>query len=466
MTQKQKLTVRTVEAVEPAERDVIVWDSELKGFGLKVTPKGKRSFFLYYRTPTAQRRPAIGSYPSLKPEKAREIARTMLADIHQGGDPSLRRKLARAEKGQGLLADLFGEYCAAKSGLRSLPEVTRIFERDILPTLGKMRAEDVKRSDVTRLLDKLGKRSPTVASNARKRLSAFYNWALPRLSDNAVNPVQGAIAAPAPAERERVLTDEELRALWSVLEQEQEPWRTALRILILTGQRRGEVFDAPWSEFDLTEKLWTIPAERAKNGKAHVVPLAPQVVDLLEALPRHGPVFLRKDGVAKFMKLTGRSEREVAGARWQEIDLAKAVWRLSKKRADDRKAIVIALSEEANAFLSGLSSAGMLFPGTSRTYRRAATRIRQALDKALGRTVPAWTWHDLRRTCATGLQRLGVQLVVTEAVLNHVSGSRAGIVKVYQRYDYLDEKRAALEAWANEVLGEKPAGKVVKFRRG
>ena len=69
-------------------------------------------------------------------------------------------------------------------------------------------------------------------------------------------------------------------------------------------------------------------------------------------------------------------------------------------------------------------------------------------------------------TCATGLQRLGVRLEVTEAVLNHVSGSRAGIVQVYQRYDYLDEKRTALEAWANDVLGEKPAGKVVAFKRG
>ena len=168
----------------------------------------------------------------------------------------------------------------------------------------------------------------------------------------------------------------------------------------------------------------------------------------------------------RFAKLTGRSEREVAGARWQEFDLAKGVWRLSKKRSDDKKAVEVALSEQARALVSGLSSAGMLFPSTSRTYRRAASRIRAALDKALGRTAPDWTWHDLRRTCATGLQRLGVRLEVTEAVLNHVSGSRAGIVQVYQRYDYLDEKRTALEAWANDVLGEKPAGKVVAFKRG
>ena len=464
---KQRLIVRSVEAVEKAERDVIVWDTELKGFGLKVTPKGKRTFFLYYRTPTAQRRPTIGSYPSLKPEKAREIARSMLADIHQGGDPSLKKKQARdrAKSGEGLLNNLFADYQKAKAGLRSMGEITRIFQRDILPALGTMRAEDVKRSDVSKMLDKLSERSPTVASNARKRLSAFYNWALPRLPDNAVNPVAGSVSAPPPAARERVLSANELTALWKVLGDEEEPWRTALRLLILTGQRRGEVFDAAWSEFDLDGALWTIPAARAKNGKVHLVPLAPQVVDLLRALPRNGRVFANVADAKRFVALSGCSATEVAGARWQEFDLAKNVWRLSKKRSATRKAVEVVLSPEACTFLHSLGSEGMVFPGTSRAYSRSARRISTALDKELGAPAPTWSWHDLRRTVATGLQRLGVRLEVTEAVLNHVSGTRAGMVGIYQRHHWFDEKRVALVAWANEVFGVKPAGDVVQFRR-
>jgi integrase len=161
------------------------------------------------------------------------------------------------------------------------------------------------------------------------------------------------------------------------VEKEREPWRTALKLLILTGQRREEVLSADWKEFDLQKKVWTIPASRAKNEKAHLVPLSPAVIKLLKQLPNR----------------TGR-----------------------------------------------------LFPKGTGIVSRAAKRIRKAMCD-----VPHWTWHDLRRTVATGLQRLDVRLEVTEAILNHVSGSRAGIVGVYQRHDWADEKREALDKWANAV---------------
>ena len=403
---KSKLTVRAVEAIEPSERDVICWDTELPGFGMKVTPKGKRSFFLYYRTADhTQRRPLIGSYPAMKPEKARGIAQDWLAEVRAGGDPSSVRKAKRATIGTGTVAELFEVYKTAKVELRSLTEIDRIFQKDILPTLGKRRAEEVTRSEVSRLLDKLASRSPTAASNARKRLSAFYAWALPRLPDCAVNPVQGAVAAPPPAARARVLTPAELRALWTVLGDESEPWRTALRLLILTGQRRGEVFSADWREFDLSEKVWTIPAERAKNNKVHLVPLSDEAVEVL---------------------------RTFAGA-----------------------------VEEADH----VPTRGPLFPaGKGRPFSRAARRIRNAVSRVMQSGVESWSWHDIRRTVATGMQRLGVRLEVTEAVLNHVSGSRAGIVGVYQRYEWLDEKRAALAAWSAEVVGKVRDANVIQLR--
>jgi integrase len=211
----------------------------------------------------------------------------------------------------------------------------------------------------------------------RRQLSAFYSWAIPNLPHGATNPVKNASRPPQVSERERVLSDEELSRLWTVVDQEREPWRTALKLLILTGQRREEVLAANWNEFDLQAKVWTIPADRAKNGKAHIVPLSPAVITLLEAIP-------------------GRK--------------------------------------------------GRLFPKGTGIVSRAAKRIRAGMGE-----VPEWRWHDIRRTVATGMQRLGVPLQVTEALLNHVSGSQAGIVAVYQRHHWSDEKREALNKWAGEV---------------
>ena len=347
---------------------------------------------------------------------------------------------------------MFEDYKKARARLKSLPEVDRIFKKDILPTLGKRRAEDVTRGEVSRLLDKLASRSPTAASNARKRLSAFYGWALPRLPDGAVNPVQGAVAAPAPAARERVLSDVELNALWEVLATEPEPWRTALRLLILTGQRRGEVFSADWSEFDLERGVWIIPAARTKNSKVHVLPLSEPTLELLRGTPPTGPLTLSPAKAKQLAGLTGRSLGEVRGARWREFDLNGPTWRLPRSRATTRRPVQVPLSLDALSLLSEGVRTGPVFPGGARAFSRAAKSIRKRLDEALGTPAPPWSWHDLRRTVATGLQRLGVRLEVTEAVLNHVSGTRGGIVGVYQRYDWLDEKRAALEEWASEVV--------------
>jgi integrase len=155
-------------------------------------------------------------------------------------------------------------------------------------------------------------------------------------------------------------------------------------LLILTGQRRGEVAEMRWSEVDLERRAWILPAARAKNGLAHEIPLSTQAIAIIEGLPRQ-----------------------------QNQDLVFTV--------------------TGNTAVSGFSNA------------------KDKLDAKSG--VKDWTVHDLRRTVATGLQRLGARLEVTEAVLNHVSGSRRGVAGIYQRYDWAKEKRAALEAWGRHVAG-------------
>lgn len=375
-----KLTVRFIDDTLPGAKDQIFWDAELKGLGLKVTPKGKRTFFLFYRTlDHVQRKPRIGDYPAMRPEQARKMAQAMLAIVRGGGDPSATRQAKRAARDQGTLSEYFPTYMKSKerANRKTLPEVERIFRYNILPVLGAKKPEEVTAQDVTRLLDAIEVRSVSVAWSVRRQLSAFYSWVMPRLPQAAINPMSNASRPPVLKSRDRVLTNTELKALWLALALERVHWRTGIRLLILTGQRREEVLSADCSEFDLPNRCWTIPAARSKNGKAHIVPLSDAAVRLLADLPM---------------------------------------------------------------------GTGPLFPSGTGATSKAAQRIRDAMPG-----VPHWRWHDIRRTVATGMQRIGVRLEVTEAVLNHISGSRSGIAGLYQRHDWADEKREALNRWADEV---------------
>jgi integrase len=182
-----------------------------------------------------------------------------------------------------------------------------------------------------------------------------------------------------------------------------------VQLLILTGQRRDEVANMRWSELDLEKRLWTLPKERSKNDTAHEVPLSDAVLSVIGRLKKIAgkPGFL----------FTTTGEAPVSG------------FSRAKNRLD---ALV----------LSGLHG------------------------EATGPT-PHWTLHDLRRTAASGMARLGINLPVIEKILNHTSGSFAGIVGVYQRHSFADEKRAALETWGrfveHLVTGESAAN-VVRLR--
>ena len=177
------------------------------------------------------------------------------------------------------------------------------------------------------------------------------------------------------------------------------PFGPLVQLLILTGQRLGEVAEMTWGEIDLAGKMWTLPKERCKNGRAHQVPLSPQALAILESLPR--------------------------------VD----------------------------------SERGLVFTTNGKTPISGFSKARARLGAALP-DAPHWTFHDLRRSAATGMAALGVAIPVVERVLNHVSGSFGGIVGVYQRHGYFDERRDALDRWARhvEALASVEADNVVPLR--
>ena len=166
--------------------------------------------------------------------------------------------------------------------------------------------------------------------------------------------------------------------------------------------------------------------------------------------------------------LTGQRREEVAGIAWPEVSPDRQTWTIAADRTKNGKRHLVPLSVAARTLLpeeldAATRATDLVFPGQRNTPFSGWSKCKAQLDKDSG--VTGWRIHDLRRTLATGLQRLGVRLEVTEAVLNHTSGSRAGIVGIYQRHEWADEKRAALDAWAAHVRrtldGKRAAGNVV-----
>src|SRR5581483_3579005 len=252
---------------------------------------------------------------------------------------------------------------------------------------------DIGRADIVDVLDALiAQNVPVKANHTRGVLHLFFGWCVRRgVMDH--NPCSAVDKPAAQKSRTRVLSDSELALLWRAAD-EDEVFGPLYKLLVLTGQRRDEVRGATWDEFDLDKRVWTLPAARTKNGRSHTVPLSAQAVALLNSLPRIG----RRPTLV----FTTSGETMLSG-------LSRA-----KNRLDGR---MLELAQEMNS--------------------RAE--------------IPPFVLHDLRRTCATGLQKRGVALPVIEKVLNHTSGSFAGIVGVYQLHDFADEKRAALETWGRHV---------------
>lgn len=376
----------------PSEGQIEVRDQSVPGLRIRVGVTGSRTFVLRKHVVGRYRNITLGRFSErFGLAEARKKARQLLSDIEMGADPVAALPLRQKTAPVLTVRALFPHYLKAKAARRTIGEVERVFKRHILPVFGDRAAEQIRRSEITRFIDEIAENTPVMARNALAYFSSFYGWAMPRLDNLDANPCRDAGRPPAPKARERVLSEKEVGALWRVLDREEQPFGPAIKLLLLTGQRRNEVFDASRVEFDLDAMLWTIPGERAKNGSTHLVPLSPTALVIIREL-------LAIDKSDKLLPARGNWDASPSG------------------------------------------------------FSKAVGRIRAALEVELGGAVSHWTLHDLRRTVATGLQRLGIRLEVTEAVLNHLSGSRSGIVGVYQRHNYFDEKAVALAAWDREVI--------------
>ncbi len=379
MAKLDRNTVNKLPLPDGGKFDVVHWDDDLPGLGLRVLKSGSRSWVVRYRVGRRQRVITLGKIALLSPGQARTNAGEILARAKLGEDVSTEIR-SKKEKIGATLEDLIDIFISRYVEKNQKPATRKETKRLLLvkwKPLHQLAVNEVTRNLVAEQLAKIEMDASAVTRNrARSALSRLFTWAMEESLAEG-NPVIGT-AKRQETSRDRILTADELKAIWLATSGPGD-YSAIVRLLLLTGQRREEVAAMGWHELDLNNSLWRIAPERTKNSRPHDVPLSSMALAILEQLPK-------------------RIDRDlVFGGRKGPF----SGWSKSKERLDQR----INLTD--------------------------------------------WRLHDLRRTLVTGMAELGVQPHVIEAVVNHISGHKAGVAGVYNRATYGPEKRRALQEWAD-----------------
>ena len=432
--------LRTI-APPPAGR-FEVRDDAVRGLVFRLTHKGAASWCVRaYTREGKEARVTVGTYPAVGLSEARKRARASLAAIQGGADPVEEKRAARVERerreAEPTVAERLEAWCAAREAddvkpwsARTANEVRRAVKRDIVPALGAKALRETTRADWTAIVEKKKasngsrrktKRAPAMATALYRYVSAFLGFAEAHGWIETVPLARKGLStvAPPPKARDRVLTDAELREVWQAVAGETPKVRAFVRLLVLTAAREIEVADIATGEVEREAGRWRVPGGRTKNGQPYTVPLC--ALALAEIAPA-----------------------------WPEDAAERDDWRLLGKYAD-----------------SGFRGFSKLKARLDATI--AAARAEEAAEAGAEPVpMPAWRWHDLRRTARTGMTRLGVQRDHAEAAINHIS-ARSALERTYDRHDYTPEIAAALGRWQAHVaalVGQAPAGaEVVPLRR-
>ncbi|HEY3160226.1 MAG TPA: integrase arm-type DNA-binding domain-containing protein [Vicinamibacterales bacterium] len=404
-----KLTSRALDTLPlPSGGRVEYFDESLPGFAVRVFPSGRRVFTLLYRMKGGRvkkkERVDIGTCPPLTLAQARDLATKLKAEIQLGKDPRRERVPARPADATVLAADgltvkqLCAAYLVHPSGggkLRAastLPHYRRLIDAEIVPAFGDRRAAAVTRAEVREWSERLADEKPVVANRAFAVMRRSYEWALGRDLVQS-SPFVGIHKPAAEVPRDRVLSDDEIRAVFDALRHERPIIAALWELLFYTAVRPGTALAARWSHIDLPRKVWEVPVTKKARGSAEgtgkpfIVPLSPQAIAVLQLL----------------QPFSAHSDYVFPGER-------------------PRRAIADA---ERNLF----------------NPQKSIQRMREKTE------IGDLQMRDIRRTVATGLGKLKVPPVTISRILDHTIQGIGQVTHVYAKYDFFEEKREALDLW-------------------
>ncbi len=282
---RKSFTAQWVENVASTDRRIDYFDQKLPGLGLRVSPSGVKSWFYMYRPKGNSRkaRMTLGRYPAFSLADVRDTVREKSLMVARGSDPAEEQREKNLAPTFAELAEAFIELYA-KEHKRSWREDRRVVRTDLLPAWANRKAQDITRRDVIALLDKIVKRGARIQANRTLALiRKMYNWGIGR----DLVPTNPCVQISAPGkenQRDRVLTEAEMRALWAAFDKQSPLMAAMLKLRLVTAQRGGEVCSMAWLDVDIENGWWLIPAERAKNGLAHRVPLSGLALSILAPL--------------------------------------------------------------------------------------------------------------------------------------------------------------------------------------
>jgi integrase len=387
MKPKKPLTDRSISHLPfaPEGKRRIVWDALVPGLGVRVTDRGVKSFVLVVRYPSSPN-PAprsLGTYGAITLEAARIKAREWLTLIGNGIDPQQHLMQKREQIFQAIAE----QYILRKAkDLRSRDRTQSALTRLVYPSLGLRPITEINRSDIVRLLDRIeDENGPTMATKTLGIINRIMNFHASRV-DNFRSPIVKGMARGQGQARSRILSDDELRAIWAATG-DYPVFGPLLRFILLTATRRLEAGQMQWIE--VKDGIWIIPASRYKTNVDHVIPLSQMAISVLETA-NNGRV-------------------------------------------------------ETNNNIEPIN-AQPVFTANGHQPIGSYSQHKSAIDEASG--VSGWVLHDLRRTARSLMSRAGIASDHAERCLGHVIG---GVRGVYDRHEYLEEKRLAFEALAAQI---------------
>ncbi len=368
----QKFTAFSVKNLKPSEREFTV--REAGGLALRVRPSGAKTWLYIYDFLGRRRKMSLGVYPNMDLRIAREACFEAKKQLGQGVDPSYHRRQKQEEHkvqvalelSEPSVKQLVNEYLDryAKVKKKTWKEDERILFKDVVPSWGNLKAKDVSRRDINLLLDRVTARGGVMANRTLAVIRRMFNFAIERgLLEQS--PASYIKASAKERRRERFLTYDEIRTFWLNLDQApaSQLIKIALKLILVTGQRPGEIIGAQWVDIDLAAQWWTIPKERTKNGHTHRVPLNTTALTLLDELRR--------------------------------ISLSET-WLFPSPRLDHSQPM-------------------------------KPTALCRALNRSNFDGIAHFTPHDLRRTMATVLGELKFNRLIQDKILNHVDQTVGGI---------------------------------------